>query len=215
MSFTEQINNLNTVYTIIWDIDKAKRIIVFFYTHIGKLLNIYKTAERLGLSFESLFDTLRILEKNWIFHIVDAYYSDIVKENHKYIKVYCASMNYFEIFYTDFFIRHVQGTIVENQAFLKIYEKAQEYWAKVYSYRHFVLGEIDFIFEYEDKSIIPIEIKSTNSISIPPLFYEFQKNYWKRCKFFIKSTMTKVKRKRLGEENMVMFLPNQSINQLL
>jgi len=73
--------------------------------------------------------------------------------------------------------------------------------------------EIDFVVENWKWQIIPIEIKSSNSIAIPKIFYSFNKEYASKIKFFVRTTKDILEKKEIMDKQLL-FVPNFLIGKI-
>jgi predicted AAA+ superfamily ATPase len=65
--------------------------------------------------------------------------------------------------------------VIENFVFLELLKNNENAEIKFYKKKNGT--EIDFILENWNGKIIPIEVKSSNSLAIPKIFYSFEKDY--------------------------------------
>jgi hypothetical protein len=60
---------------------------------------------------------------------------------------------------------------------------------------------------------VPIEVKSTNTKSIPKIFYSFEKDYWNKISFYVRTTKDIFNISTIWDKK-IYFLPNFLIGKI-
>ncbi|MDR0650718.1 MAG: DUF4143 domain-containing protein [Candidatus Peribacteria bacterium] len=104
---------------------------------------------------------------------------------------------------------------MENATFLELLKNKTHPHDEIKTYKKLNKSEIDFIYQYNSGTLLPIEIKSGNKMTIPKIFYSFSKKY-PQTKAYIKTTKNISTLKKLGNSTKeVIFSPNWNISNCI
>ncbi len=129
---------------------------------------------------------LKILEKTMFLFLVYPFYTNKQKEYSSSPKAYFVDVWILNFLKKSFNIWDI-WKLNEHFVFNELQKSKQYNSDEIKIYKKISKSEIDFIYDGLEK-FIPIEVKSSNSLWIPKIFYSFEKQYWKRVNFYIKTT---------------------------
>ena len=105
------------------------------------------------------------------------------------------------------------GKLNENLVLTELLKNRLFNSDEIKTYKKISKSEIDFIYDGLTR-FVPIEVKSNNSLQIPKIFYSFEKQYWEKVSFYVRTTQSKWKEKILNEKK-VYFVPNYLVWKIL
>ncbi len=189
-----------------------KKFFSYFVSQIWNLVKVESVANFLWIKTKKVKKFLEVLKKTLFIQLCYPFYVDKQKEYSSHPKVYFHDIGILNFLkknfdYIDFWIANehfVANELLKNKIFnsdeIKIYKKISK-------------SEIDFIYDGLTK-FIPIETKSNNSLAVPKIFYSFDKMYWNRVSFYVKTTKDILGEKEVNWKK-VYFVPNFLIGKIL
>lgn len=158
----------------VWAFNNLLKILA---SQIGNLMNKSEINATLGISINTLWKYIEILEWTFVLDIVSPFFSNIRKELSKMPKVYFNDLglrNY--ILYGNIEMLQVQdmGALVENFVYNELKQKQN---TAINFYRTLAKSEIDFIFQKSFDEILPIEVKYRSKVVINESIKNFRWMY--------------------------------------
>lgn len=160
--------------------DAFNRLVRLLADQIGNLLNIHELSSTLGMNRLTLEKYIHILEETFVIKRLPPFYKNPRKEITKMPKVYfldtglrnyiAGNLNTFPGERGDI------GKVAENHVFTE-YHKALSDLEKLYFWRTQTGAEVDFIFEKNENTFFPIEIKYAIAPSFPRAMRSFIETY--------------------------------------
>jgi len=149
----------------------------------------YETfAREFMLSTKTVKKYLFFLEKALIIKTVSPFFTDKTKEISSHKKMYVLDTGPISYILKYFGDKLNDWKFIETFVFTEILKNINHQLFEIKVYKKTNKTEIDFILESYDWKLIPIEVKSWNSTSIPKAFYWFAEKYKDKINFFIKTT---------------------------
>ena len=194
------------------DFINFKKFFLYFVSQIWNLIKKESIANYLWIKTKKVEKYLMILEKTLFLSFAYPFFKNKQKEYSQAPKAYFVDVGIVNFLkknfeFIDFWINNehfifneLQKSKQYNQDEIKIYKKLSK-------------SEIDFIYDGLEK-LIPIEVKSSNSLAIPKIFYSFEKDYWEKVNFYVKTTKTVFDKTKIEDKDLL-FIPNFLISKIL
>jgi len=201
---------------LLWekDVINFKKIFIFLSYNISSLLNIWELSSHLWVSRNKVEFYISILEKSFLLHKVYPFFSNSRKEQSKQPEFFLSDLwiiNYFKNSFTqDIF----DWNIIENFVFLELLKNKVLNSDEIKTYNKINGSEIDFIYQFREGGVIPIEVKINNKDIIPRIFSSFNDDYSDNIKFFTRTTTSLIWNRSLNTKQ-IKILPYFMINNIL
>lgn len=181
-----------------------RKIFYYIYQNIWNLLKIEKISDITWVWVKKISNYISFLKKSMVIYEISPFFNDKSKEIFSHWKMYISDLWLLSFMWKNYWSKLHDWKIIENYVFLEIIKNNPLIETKYYKKKNWT--EIDFIIENRNGEIIPIEVKSSNSLTTPKIFYWFNKNYNKIIKKFIKTT--KNIKEINNKELEVLLIPN-------
>ncbi len=99
------------------------------------------------------------------------YFLDKTKEYSSHPKIYFSDVGILSFLERSYGDKTSNGRTVENFVFWELLKSKQSTYDEIKTYKKLTKSEIDFIYEYTNDTIVPIEVKSGNNRAIPRIFH--------------------------------------------
>lgn len=178
------------------DLISFRKMFAFLANNISSALNISQLSSFLWISRDKTEKYLDILEKSFLLHKVQPFFSDSRKEYSKQSEFFLNDLWFINFFRNNFNFIELDWNLIENFSYLEILKNKKINSDEIKTYNKINWSEIDFIYEFKEWWILPIEIKKSDSEKIPKIFYNFNENYWDKVKFFVKTSTKEIFEKK-------------------
>lgn len=189
-----------------------KKFFSYFVTQIWNLIKKESIANYLWIKTKQVEKFLKILEKTLFISFAYPFFENKQKEYSLSPKAYFVDVwivNFLKktFDFLDFWILN------EHFVFNELQKSKQYNSDEIKIYKKISKSEIDFIYDWLE-NFIPIEVKSSNSLAIPKIFYSFEKDYWNKVNFYVKTTKDIFEKKFIKDKKLY-FVPNYLIWKVL
>ncbi len=201
------------IFRLLWEQEKKEsffRLIDYLYINIWNILNKRELSNKTRISFDELDEFFVLMKKYKLFSKVLPFFTNSKDENSLHFKVYSNNINLINFLEKKLWKQISYGNKIENLVY--IYLKKLPFTLR--TYKKICGNEIDFILLDKHNYLIPIEVKSWNSVSIHKWFQEFQDRYKSKIKYFIKTTKNKTQKKNMWN-NTIHFIPFNLLNSFI
>ena len=196
------------------EIVNFKKIFAFLANNIASGLNISELSNFLWVSRNKTERYLEILERSFLLHKVYPFFSNLRKEYSKQAEVFLNDLWIINYFRNNFNFLDFNWQLVENFVYLELLKNRQIFSDEIKTYNKINWSEIDFIYEFKVWGILPIEVRINNKDVIPKIFSSFAKDYQEKILFFVKTSKSLLKYRRLDKFD-VKIVPFWMISQVL
>ena len=170
------------------EIINFKKLFAYLANNISSALNISDLSKFLWVSRDKTEKYLEILEKSFLLYKVYPFFSNARKEYSKQSEYFLNDLWVINFFKNNFNLINFDWNLIENFVFLELEKNKKLNSDEIKTYNKINWSEIDFIYQFRERWIIPIEVKINNKTNIPKIFYWFWENYWDQIKTFIKTS---------------------------
>ncbi len=194
-------------YWLEWeDMVNFKKFLDYLIYNIWDLLKMDKIATILGLSIPKIEKYTRVFESSFMLYKVFPYYKNSRREYTKQPQIFFNDLWVVNFLKNNFNFDRFDGKVVENFVFLELQKNKNMIYDNIKFYKKINGSEIDLIYQYKKGWIVPIEIKMNDKNNIPKIFSWFEKDYGDETKFFVRTTSSIVRKRKMGEKG-ILFLP--------
>lgn len=172
-----------------------KKMFAYLANNIWSAINISRLSSFLWVSRDKTEKYLDILEKSFLLHKVQAFFSNSKKEYSKQYEFYLSDLWMINFFRNNFNFIEFDWNLVENFSYLEILKNKKINSDDIKTYNKINWSEIDFIYQFKEWWITPIEVKISDSEKIPKIFYSFFEDYKDEVNFFVRTSLKEVYKK--------------------
>jgi len=158
------------------DFVEFEKIYFYLYQNVGNLLKVERISDLTWIWVKKIKKYLTFLKRSLVIFEVKPYFQDKTKEIFSLPNMYLSDLGIFSFLWKNYWDKTMDWKVIENFVFLELLKNNENAEIKFYKKKNGT--EIDFILENWNGKIIPIEVKSSNSLAIPKIFYSFEKDYW-------------------------------------
>ena len=188
-----------------------KKFFIYLTWWIWNLVKVEAISDYLWIKVNTVKKFLNILDKTLFIHFVYPFFTDKSKEYTKHPKIY-----FHDIGVINFLNKNFNNLdyckLNENMIFTELLKNKLFNSDEIKIYKKISKSEIDFIYDGLTR-FVPIEVKSNNSIQIPKIFYSFEKQYWEKVNFYVRTTQNKLEIKNLDSKK-IYFIPNYLVGKI-
>ncbi len=187
------------------DFIEFEKIYFYLFQNIWNLLKIEKISDITWIWVRKIRKYLSFLKRSLVIFEVRPFFQDKTKEIFSAPNMYLADLGILSFLWKNYWDKLNDWKTIENFIFLELQKSFINHEIKFYKKKNWT--EIDFILENWQWEIIPIEVKSSNSLAIPKIFYSFKENYKEKILFFVRTTKDFLEEKKI-EDKKILFVPN-------
>ncbi len=193
-------------FFISWkEIINFKKMFSFLANNISSLLNINELSNYLWISRDKVEYYIEILEKSFLLHKVNPFYSDSRKEYSKQPEFFLNDLWVINYFKNNFLEDNMSWELVENFVYLELLKNKKLQSDEIKTYNKINWSEIDFIYCYKEWMILPIESKLKDNDVIPKIFNSFEKDYNNQIRVFVRTSLSKVFDREMENKKVKIF----------
>jgi uncharacterized protein len=147
--------------------DHISRFLNIIAQRTGNILSFSELAKDCGISFSSAQNYLKLLELSYSISLARPYFENVSKRLIKSPKVYLLDVGLARLMTKEFHSPILSGSMYETWVYTELvkWRSSKTIPPDLYYYRTASGLEIDFIIEYGDRRLLPVEVKNRTSIT--------------------------------------------------
>lgn len=187
------------------ELPNFEKVLQYLVRNTWNLLKYETIAQQLGMKTKAIESYIYFLTRSFVVHQVYPFFTDNTKELTTHPKTYLWDTWLITFLTRNYDTAH-DGRVIENAIFLELLKNKTHTHDAIKTYKKISKSEIDFIYQYSNGDIIPIEAKAGNSLTIPQIFYSFMQEYSKTKKC-CKTISWPYQEKKLSNKKKIIFVP--------
>ncbi len=183
-----------------------KKLLVYLANNVCERLNVSNLSSYLGISRLKSEKYIEILKNSFLLYEVFPFYMNKRKEQSRQPEIFLLDNWFLNYFSNNFDFIDFEWKKVEHFVFLELLKNKKFTYDEIKFYQKINGSEIDFIYEYKEWGILPIEVKLNDKDNLPKIFKSFYNDYETMIRYFIRTSKTVLEERKL-ENKIVKIVP--------